>query len=64
LGCEVIPSLTLVFHFPIAIPAQEGMTANMAEGVGFEPTSPVSQAKRLAGARTRPTMRPLPSLVA
>ncbi len=31
----------------------------MAEGVGFEPTTPITQGKRLAGARTRPTMRSL-----
>ncbi len=30
----------------------------MAEGVGFEPTTPVSQGKRLAGARTRPLCDP------
>ena len=30
----------------------------MAEGVGFEPTIPVSQDKRLAGARTRPLCDP------
>ncbi len=30
----------------------------MAEGVGFEPTTPVSQSKRLAGARTRPLCDP------
>ena len=30
----------------------------MAEGVGFEPTSPITQAKRLAGARTRPLCDP------
>gem|GEM_PF-5020977 len=30
----------------------------VAEGVGFEPTIPVSQDKRLAGARTRPLCDP------
>ena len=30
----------------------------MAEGMGFEPMSPISQAKRLAGARTRPLCDP------
>ena len=30
----------------------------MAEGVGFEPTTPISQGKRLAGARTRPLCDP------
>ena len=34
----------------------------MAEGVGFEPTTPVSQGKRLAGARTRPLCDPSISL--
>ena len=29
-----------------------------AEGMGFEPMSPLSQAKRLAGARTRPLCDP------
>ena len=30
----------------------------MAEGEGFEPSTPVSQGKRLAGARTRPLCDP------
>ena len=30
----------------------------VAEGVGFEPTTPLSQGKRLAGARTRPLCDP------
>ncbi len=30
----------------------------MAEGVGFEPTTPISEGKRLAGARTRPLCDP------
>ena len=30
----------------------------LAEGVGFEPTTPLSQGKRLAGARTRPLCDP------
>ncbi len=30
----------------------------MAEGMGFEPMSPFSQTKRLAGARTRPLCDP------
>ena len=30
----------------------------LAEGMGFEPMSPLSQAKRLAGARTRPLCDP------
>ena len=30
----------------------------MAEGMGFEPMSPLSQAKHLAGARTRPLCDP------
>ena len=30
----------------------------MAEGVGFEPTTPVSQGNRLAGGRTRPLCDP------
>ena len=30
----------------------------VAEGMGFEPMSPLSQAKRLAGARTRPLCDP------
>ena len=34
----------------------------MAEGMGFEPMSPFSQAKRLAGARTRPLCDPSPTL--
>ena len=33
----------------------------MAEGMGFEPMSPFSQAKRLAGARTRPLCDPSPT---
>ena len=31
-----------------------------AEGMGFEPMSPFTQAKRLAGARTRPLCDPSP----
>ena len=30
----------------------------MAEGVGFEPTTPISQGNRLAGGRTRPLCDP------
>ena len=30
----------------------------MAEGVGFEPTTPISQGNRLAGDRTRPLCDP------
>ena len=30
----------------------------VAEGMGFEPMSPLSQTKRLAGARTRPLCDP------
>ncbi len=30
----------------------------MAEGMGFEPMNPLSQVKRLAGARTRPLCDP------
>ena len=30
----------------------------MAEGMGFEPMSPLTQAKHLAGARTRPLCDP------
>ncbi len=32
----------------------------MAEGEGFEPSTPVSQGKHLAGARTRPLCDPSP----
>ena len=32
---------------------------SVAEGVGFEPTTPITQGNRLAGGRTRPTMRSL-----
>ena len=34
------------------------MLLHLAEGVGFEPTIPISQDKRLAGARTRPLCDP------
>ena len=34
------------------------MSLYVAEGVGFEPTTPISQGKRLAGARTRPLCDP------
>lgn len=30
----------------------------MAEGMGFEPMTPISRGKRLAGARTRPLCDP------
>ncbi len=40
----------------------EGFWDNkVAEGMGFEPMSPFSQAKRLAGARTRPLCDPSPT---
>ena len=40
-------------------PSRRGASGmEMAEGVGFEPTIPVSQDKRLAGARTRPLCDP------
>ena len=39
-----------------------GIALRLAEGVGFEPTTPVSQGKRLAGARTRPLCDPSSSL--
>ena len=34
------------------------MYTGVAEGVGFEPTTPIPQGKRLAGARTRPLCDP------
>ncbi len=40
--------------------AVDGVIGIVAEGVGFEPTIPVSQDKRLAGARTRPLCDPSP----
>ena len=39
-------------------PLVKGQLPPLAEGVGFEPTTPVSQGKRLAGARTRPLCDP------
>jgi hypothetical protein len=35
----------------------------MAEGEGFEPSTPVTQGKHLAGARTRPLCDPSPGRV-
>jgi hypothetical protein len=60
-ACHNVDIITV--HGSTWIPLVRGMTSVVAEGVGFEPTSPVSQAKRLAGARTRPTMRPLQHLI-
>ena len=36
------------------------MSLHLAEGEGFEPSTPVSQGKHLAGARTRPLCDPSP----
>ena len=59
------PGIRLPLPAPLLMPgagANGPMTAGykMAEGVGFEPTIPVSQDKRLAGARTRPLCDPSP----
>jgi hypothetical protein len=40
------------------IPLIQGHVTYMAEGVGFEPTTPITQGKHLAGARTRPLCDP------
>ena len=37
---------------------EDGLIDMVAEGAGFEPAIPVSQDKRLAGARTRPLCDP------